>query len=36
VGGTGGTLQLQWAQNTANVSNTIVQSNSHLILTQIA
>lgn len=35
VAGTAGTLQLQWAQNTANVSNTIVQAGSHLILTQI-
>lgn len=35
VAGTAGTLQLQWAQNVANVSNTVVQAGSHLILTQI-
>lgn len=33
--GTAGTLQLQWAQNTANVSNTIVKANSYMTLRQI-
>ena len=29
-GGTGGSVQLQWAQNTANVSDTIMKANSTL------
>lgn len=32
VGGTGGTLQMQWAQNTANASNTIMRANSFISL----
>lgn len=36
VAGTAGNLQLQWAQNTANPSNTIVGSNSYLMLTKVA
>lgn len=35
VSSTPGTWQLQWAQQTANVSNTIVQAGSYLLLTQI-
>jgi hypothetical protein len=30
VGGTGGTVRLQWAQNSANFSDTIVEANSYL------
>ena len=32
IGGTAGTVQLRWAQNTANASNTIVRANSRLKL----
>ena len=35
LGGTAGTLQLQWAQNTAEVSNTVVQLGSYLHLQQL-
>jgi len=35
VGGTAGTLQLQWAQNTANLSNTVVKAGSYLELVEI-
>ncbi len=33
---TSGTLQLQWAQNTANASNTIVKANSFISLLKVA
>lgn len=36
VAGTPGTVQLQWAQVTANASNTIVRANSNLIARQVA
>lgn len=36
VGVNAGTLQLQWAQNTANASNTIVRAGSYGVLTQIS
>ncbi|HET6504622.1 MAG TPA: hypothetical protein VFG87_28065 [Amycolatopsis sp.] len=36
VSSTSGNLQFQWAQNTANASNTIVRANSFLIARQIA
>lgn len=36
VGGTAGTLQFRWAQNTANATATNVRASSHLILTRIA
>lgn len=36
VSTTAGNLQLQWAQNTANASNTIVGSNSYMMLTKVA
>jgi hypothetical protein len=36
VSSTPGNLQLQWAQNTLNASNTIVQAQSYLDLTRIA
>lgn len=36
VGATAGTLQFRWAQNTADVSDTIVRANSHLYLKRIA
>jgi hypothetical protein len=35
MGGTAGTLQTQWAQNTANVSDTIVKAGSFLELNRI-
>lgn len=35
VGANGGNLQLQWAQNTANASNTIVRATSALIARQV-
>lgn len=35
VSSTAGTLQLQWAQNTANASNTTVKTGSHLILRRL-
>lgn len=35
VSATAGTLQLQWAQNTANASNTIIRDGSHGVLTRI-
>lgn len=35
VGSTAGTLQIQWAQNVANVSNTIMRAGSYLNLTQV-
>jgi hypothetical protein len=35
VAGTAGNLQLQWAQNTANASNTIVRAGSYLTARQI-
>lgn len=36
VSSTAGTLQLQWAQNTANASNTTLLAGSYIRLTQIA
>lgn len=33
---TAGTVQFKWAQNTANVSNTMVTAQSYLLLTKIA
>jgi hypothetical protein len=36
VASTAGNLQLQWAQNTANASNTIVRANSYIVARQIA
>ena len=36
VGGTAGNINLKWAQNLANASNTIVRANSYLILRQLA
>lgn len=35
VGATAGNLQFQWAQNTANVSNTLVQNFSYLHLDRV-
>lgn len=35
VGSTAGTLQVQWAQNLANASNTIVRATSYLVLERI-
>lgn len=35
VGSTAGSLRLQWAQNTANASDTIVRANSYLILRKV-
>lgn len=36
VGGTAGTLRLQWAQNTANASSTVVYANSWLRLEKVS
>jgi hypothetical protein len=36
VSSTAGTLQLQTAQSTANVSNTVLKSGSYVILTRVA
>lgn len=36
VGSTAGTIQWQWAQNTANASNTIVRAGSSLLLSRMA
>jgi len=35
VGGTAGTIQFQWAQDTANASNTIVKAGSYMIAQRI-
>lgn len=35
VGSTAGTLQLQWAQNTATASDTTVHAGSNLVITQV-
>lgn len=35
VSSTAGTLQVQWAQNTANLSNTVVSAGSYLLLTKV-
>lgn len=35
VGSTPGTLQWRWAQNTADIGNTIVRANSYLILRKV-
>lgn len=36
VGSAGGFVQLQWAQNSAEVSDTVIEANSHLIGTRLA
>jgi hypothetical protein len=36
VGGTAGTVKLQWAQNTSNVTATILKSGSFLVLRRVA
>lgn len=36
IAGTSGTVQFQWAQNTANASNTIVRAGSTLVLRRLA
>jgi hypothetical protein len=36
VSSTSGNLQFQWAQNTANASNSSVKANSYLLLRRVA
>ena len=35
IGGTAGTAQLQWAQNSANVNGTVIQVNSYLVAQRV-